>query len=69
MKQAQEFRDSTPEELNAKLEDFKKDLFLLKNQGKHDQKQPHLLKMKRREIACLKTILREKQLENQKIEG
>jgi len=69
MKKAQEFRDNTAEELHAKLEDFRKELFLFKNQGKHDQKQTHLKKQKRKDIARLKTILREKELKNQKIEG
>lgn len=63
----QEFRDQSVEELKANLEETKRELFELRNQQRHSTKieKPHLLKQKKREIAQIKTILREKELVSQ----
>lgn len=60
----QEFRDQSLDELNANLEEVRKELFRLRNEQKHSTKveKPHLLKLKKKQIAQMKTILREKEL-------
>lgn len=62
-KQTQELRDLSVEELEAKHEDLRKDLFTLRNQRQIEKKveQPHLLREKRRNIARVITVLQEKQ--------
>lgn len=63
MIKAKELRDKSVEDLEASYNDTRKELFYLRNKMQHDKKldQPHLLRMKRREIARLLTILHEKQ--------
>ncbi|CCB90383.1 50S ribosomal protein L29 [Waddlia chondrophila 2032/99] len=62
----QEMRDQSIEELVAKLEESKRELFELKNEMKRSKKleKPHLLREKKKDIAKFNTIIREKQLAN-----
>lgn len=61
---AQELRDQSKEELIAKREETKRELFELRNEQKRTRKveKPHLLKDKKKDIAKINTILREKEL-------
>jgi len=61
---ASEVRKLSPEELESKLGDLKKDLFMLRMQHATNQlDNPVKLSQVKRDIARVKTILREKQLE------
>ena len=63
MMKANEIRELTDEELNAKLGDLKKDLFNLRHQ--HDINQldnPNKIAEVKRDIAKVKTIIREREL-------
>ena len=61
-------REMTPEELNAELEKMKQDLFNLRFQHVTGQlENPILLRDTKRDIARVKTIMREKEL--QKVQG
>lgn len=62
----QEMRDQSAEELIAKLEETKRELFELRNELKRSRKleKPHLLREKKKDIAKLNTIIREKELAN-----
>lgn len=64
-KKAQELRDLSEEELEARYHDERKELFKLVNdrqQSKRQFEKPHRLKQTRKQIARLLTIQREKQL-------
>ncbi|MGM0440456.1 MAG: 50S ribosomal protein L29 [Chlamydiota bacterium] len=60
---ASEYRDQSVEELEAALSDLHKDLFSLRNERRLNKKldHPHELKYKRKDIAKILTVLREKQ--------
>ena len=59
-------REMTDVELNKKLEDLKKDLFNLRFQHAINQlENPMRLKAVRKEIAIVKTIIRERELKAQ----
>lgn len=60
----QEMRDQSAEELIAKRDETKRELYELRNEQKRSSKieKPHLLKEKKKDIARLNTILREKEL-------
>ncbi|MBR3556453.1 MAG: 50S ribosomal protein L29 [Oscillospiraceae bacterium] len=61
---ANEIRNLTAEELNAKLLDLKKDLFMLRMQHATNQlDNPLKLADVKKDIARVKTVLREKELE------
>ncbi len=66
MKKAKDFRDLSTVELEATLLDSQKELFDLKNEMRQTKKaeKPHLVPQKRKEIARLHTVLREKQSAN-----
>ena len=65
MMKASEVRGLTAEELNAKLLDLKKDLFFLRMQhATNHLDNPIKISNVRRDIARVKTVLREKQLEH-----
>lgn len=59
---AQELRDQSVEELELKEKELNRDLFTLINELKLSKKieKPHLVREKRKEIARIKTVLREK---------
>ena len=60
---ASELRNMTAEELNSKLKDLKEELFNLRFQHAINQlDNPMRLKAVRKEIAIVKTILREREL-------
>ena len=62
---ANEIRGLTADELNAKLADLKKDLFMLRMQHATNQlDNPLKLADVKKDIARIKTVLREKELEN-----
>ena len=64
MMKANEIRSLTAEELNAKLLDLKKDLFMLRMQHATNQlDNPLKLADVKKDIARVKTVLREKELE------
>ena len=61
---ANEIKNLSVEELNKKLEDLKKDLFMLRMQhATNHLDNPIKISNVRRDIARVKTVLREKQLE------
>ena len=61
---ANEIRGLTADELNAKLGDLKKDLFMLRMQHATNQlDNPLKLADVKKDIARIKTVLREKELE------
>ena len=62
MMKAKEIRNLSVEELNKKLEDLKKDLFMLRMQHATNQlDNPMQLAAVKKDIARVKTIIREKQ--------
>ena len=64
MMKATEIRGLTAEELNAKLLDLKKDLFMLRMQHATNQlDNPLKLADVKKDIARVKTVIREKELE------
>ena len=61
---ANEVRKMSSEELEKKLADLKKDLFFLRTQHATNQlDNPTVIAQVKRDIARVKTIIREKQLE------
>ena len=61
---ANEIRGLTADELNAKLADLKKDLFMLRMQHATNQlDNPLKLADVKKDIARIKTVLRQKELE------
>ena len=61
MMKAKEIRNVSVEELNKKLEDLKKDLFMLRMQHATNQlDNPMQLAAVKKDIARVKTIIREK---------
>ena len=61
---ATEIRSLSSEELNAKLADLKKDLFMLRMQHATNQlDNPLKLADVKKDIARIKTVIREKELE------
>ena len=61
---ATEIRSLSVEELNKKLADLKKDLFMLRMQhATNHLDNPVKISAVRRDIARVKTVIREKQLE------
>ena len=64
MMKANEIRSLSAEELNAKLLDLKKDLFMLRMQHATNQlDNPVQISLVKKDIARVETIIREKQLE------
>ncbi|MBA2727686.1 MAG: 50S ribosomal protein L29 [Parachlamydiaceae bacterium] len=63
MTKANDFRDKSVEDLEETYNETRKELFHLRNKMQHDKKleKPHLLRIKRKDIARLLTILQEKQ--------
>ena len=61
MMKAKEIKNLSVEELNKKLEDLKKDLFMLRMQHATNQlENPLQLNAVKKDIARVKTIIREK---------
>ena len=61
---ANEVRDMSPAELETKLSDLKKDLFFLRMQHATNQlDNPVKISLVKKDIARVKTMIREKQLE------
>ena len=62
MKKAKEYRDLSPEELDATYRENQKELFHLVNEWQRTKKleKPHLLRQKRKDIARMLTIMTEK---------
>lgn len=61
----EKIREMKPEELQAKLKDLKEELFNLRFQHAINQlDNPMRLKAVKREIAIVKTIIRENELKN-----
>ena len=64
MMKAKEIKSLSVEELNKKLEELKKDLFMLRMQHATNQlDNPLKIKETKRDIARVKTVIREKALE------
>ena len=62
MMKAKEIRNLSTDELNKKLEELKKDLFMLRMQHATNQlDNPMRLAAAKKDIARIKTIIREKQ--------
>ena len=62
MMKAKEIRNLSTDELNKKLEELKKDLFMLRMQHATNQlDNPLRLNAVKKDIARIKTIIREKQ--------
>lgn len=64
MKTVKEFRDQTPEELNAIMGEKRKELFELVNKLAREKKieRPHHVRSLKKDIARIMTVLREKAL-------
>jgi large subunit ribosomal protein L29 len=64
MKKAKDFRDLSLDELEATHSDARKELYNLINESKHSKKleKPHLIPLKKKEIARLLTVMHEKRL-------
>jgi large subunit ribosomal protein L29 len=62
MKKAKDFRGQTTQELMTTLNDLRRDYFMMVNQNKFQNKleKPHLLRVRKKEIARLMTVLNEK---------
>lgn len=62
MKKAKDFRNLSDDELEVALLDLQKQLFDLRNEKQETKKldKPHLLREKRKEIAKLLTVKRER---------
>ena len=61
---ANEIREMTPAELESKLTELKKDLFTLRmQQATNHLDNPTKISAVRRDIARVKTVIRQKQLE------
>lgn len=62
MQKIEEIRGQSVEELEANIIQLQKDLFELTNEFRLNKKseKPHLMREKKREIARIKTIIREK---------
>ncbi|CDR33061.1 50S ribosomal protein L29 [Criblamydia sequanensis] len=62
MLKASELKDKASEELEAMLIDLRKDLFASVNEAKQTKRidKPHLVKQKRKDIARILTVMREK---------
>lgn len=71
MRKAKDLRDQSLDEIKAAYSDTCKELFHLINQGKQEKKleKPHLIRQKRKEIARVLTVLREKELAQQESGG
>ena len=67
MKKAKDLRNESDEQLLSTIEDREKELFGLKNEFalSHKVEKSHLMCEKRRDIARIKTILRERKLKEQ----
>lgn len=64
---ADEIRDLSPEDIKQRIEDAEEELFRLRfRSATQPLESPALLKSLRRDIARLKTILREQELEQAK---
>ena len=62
MMKAKEIRNQSTDELNKKLDELKKDLFMLRMQHATNQlDNPMRLNAVKKDIARIKTIIREKQ--------
>jgi large subunit ribosomal protein L29 len=63
MSKAQQYRDLSLSELEAALNDARKELFQLANEVKKAKKadKPHLVSLKKKDIARMLTVLTEKQ--------
>ena len=58
-----EFRELTTEEINAKIEEYKEELFNLRfSQATGNLEKPSRIKELRKLVARMKTILREREL-------
>jgi large subunit ribosomal protein L29 len=64
MKKASEFQDLAFEELQAQLKEARAELFEMRNQIGATKKveKPHLIGQKRKEIARMLTVMRQKQV-------
>jgi large subunit ribosomal protein L29 len=64
MLKAKDLRDQAIDELEATLLDIRKELYFLKNEQKMTKKleKPHMLREKKKDIAKLLTVIREKQM-------
>jgi large subunit ribosomal protein L29 len=67
MLKAKDLRDKSQEELEAMLLDNQKELFGLKNESKQTKKpvQSGMVKTKRKEIARMMTVIRERALKEE----
>lgn len=62
MRKTQEFREKSFEELEATLTEVRRELFQMTNEQKQAKQleKPHKLRLKRKEIARIQTVLTEK---------
>ena len=64
MAKTQEYRDQTADEVKALVNDTRRDLYHLVNARKKEAKErkTHLTKQKKRDLARMLTVLREKEV-------
>ncbi len=65
MKKAKEFRSESDAELQAQLQDLRKEIFGLKNavSSKKEDVKPAQIQVKRKDVARILTVLRQRQLQ------
>jgi large subunit ribosomal protein L29 len=65
MTKAQDLRSQTPEDLKAQLPKLRKEIFGLRNavSSKKEDVKPYQIMMKRKDVARILTVLRERELQ------
>jgi ribosomal protein L29 len=65
MPKAKQFREQSDAELEAQCEDLRREIFTMKNalSSKKEDVKPYQIQMKRKDVARMLTVLRERQLE------
>ena len=65
MTTAKDFRKSGAPELQTQVQTLKKEIFALRNaaSSKKEDVKPHQIKVKRKDVARILTVLRERQLQ------
>lgn len=65
MAKAKEIREQSNEELTAQLNDLRKNIFEMRNalSSKREDVKPYQIKMKKKDIARILTLLRQRELE------
>jgi len=65
MAKAKDLREQSDDELQAQCEEMRKEIFMMKNalSSKKEDVKPYQIQMKRKDVARILTVLRERQQE------